>query len=99
MDHIRSLASQVTIPEGIVFRDLQGEAVILNLDTGVYFGLDPVGTRTWHLLRQHGTLQKVLEALLDEYDVTEARCREDLLDLVARMEEQGLVRVSHAPAP
>lgn len=90
-----TLASRVQIPHGIVFRDLQGELVLLNLNGGVYFGLDAVGTRIWHLLREHQSLQKVLNALLQEYAVTEAQCRQDLLGLVTRMLDKGLLEISH----
>jgi len=73
-----------------VFRDLQGELVLLNLTTGVYFGLDQVGTRIWHLLQEHRHLQSVLDRMVQEYEVAEARCREDLLKFVALGLEKGL---------
>ncbi len=94
-----SLTSSVSIPDGILFRELQGEGVILNLNTGVYFGLDPVGTRIWQLLQDARPLQQVLDALLQEYDVPEARCREDLLTLLAQMRDKGLIEVSDGTAP
>jgi len=88
-----TLASRIRINDDVVFHDLQGEAVILNLKTGVYFGLDPVGTRIWHLLQERPSLQAVLDALVEEYAVTQARCAEDLLRFAARLREQGLVEV------
>ena len=90
-----SLTLQVCIPDGVLSRDLQGELVILDLKTGVYFGLDPVGTRMWHLLQEHQFLQKVLDSLVDEYEVTEAVCANDLLGFVAKMLEKGLVEVNN----
>ncbi len=90
-----SLTSRVRIPDGVLSRDLQGELVILDLKTGVYFGLDPVGTRIWHLLQEHQFLQKVLDSLVDEYEVTEAVCAHDLLGFVAKMLERGLVEVNN----
>jgi hypothetical protein len=86
-------------PDGIVYRDLQGEAVLLNLNTGTYFGLDPVGTRIWNLLQEQRSLQQILDCLLQEYDVTEAQCREDLLNLIGQMQEKGLVEASNGKAP
>jgi hypothetical protein len=86
--------SRVRIPKDVVFRDLEGEIVILNLKTGVYFGLDPVGTRIWHLLQEHGALPKVLDSLLNEYDATHAQCASDLFDFVARLRENELIEVS-----
>lgn len=67
------LTSRLRIREDIVWRDLAGEVVILNLKSGYYYGLNPMGTAIWHLLQTHHSLEKVLNALLEEYEVTEAQ--------------------------
>ncbi len=87
-----SLSLQVKPSEDVVWRDLQGESVLLDLKSGVYFGLDTVGTRIWTLLQAQSDLQAVLEALLREYEVTEEICARDLLDLVSVLAEKGLVQ-------
>ena len=46
-----------------VCRDLDGEAVILDLSAGIYFGLNAVGTRMWQLIDRHGNLQIVFDEL------------------------------------
>lgn len=94
-----TLASRIRITEDVVFHDLQGEVVILNLKRGVYFGLDPVGTRMWHLLQEQRPLQKILEILVGEYDVTEGKCKDDLLGFVASLRAHGLVEVDREPPP
>jgi len=86
-----SLNSRVQIQDDILFQELQGEAVLLNLKTGVYLGLNPVGTRIWQLLQEDGALSRVMEIMLREYNVAEEALARDLLDLVGQMEEQGLV--------
>jgi len=86
-----SLDAQVTIPEGILFKDLSGETVLLNLNTGVYFGLDPIGTRIWQLLQNGQSLHQVLTYLLEEFDVNQARCEADLMQLVTSLCEHGLL--------
>jgi hypothetical protein len=68
-----TLPAALRISDAVVFRELDGEAVLLNLDSGVYFGLDEVGTRFWQLVEQHGRLEPVLTALFQEYDVTVGR--------------------------
>ena len=88
-----SLTSRVRINRDVLFQELQGEAVLLNLTTGVYMGLDKVGTRIWHLLEKNEVLSEVLNVMLQEYDVAEASCSADLIDLVSKMREQGLVTV------
>lgn len=88
-----SLKSAVRINDDVVFSDLKGEVVLLNLKTGIYFGLDPVGTRAWHLIQEHGRLEPVKDVMLQEYQVSEDRLGEDLQDLVTRLVENGLVEV------
>jgi len=88
-----SLASRVKINEEVLFQELQGEAVLLNLKSGVYLGLDSVGTRIWNLLQQHRVLQEVRDAMLQEYEVSADQCERDLLRLVGEMEQQGLAEV------
>lgn len=85
--------STVRINDDVIFNDLQGEVVLLNLKTGIYFGLDPVGTRAWHLIQEHGRLEPAKDAMLREYEVSEERLGEDLQDLVTRLVENGLVEV------
>lgn len=95
MKPVVSLTSRARIPDGIVFESLQDELVLLNLHTGVYFGLNAVGARMWELIRANQTtpLNKVLAAMVDEYDVRPDRCTADLLTLVARLEENRLLEI------
>lgn len=89
-----SLERRVTIGEDTVFRELDGEAVILQLDEGVYFGLDPVGTRLWRLIEAHGDLRPVFDAALAEFDVAPDVLERDLLQLVANLADKRLVVVT-----
>jgi hypothetical protein len=89
-----SLRHSITIAPDIVFREVDGEAVILNLDSGLYFGLDQVGTRIWQLIQQHGSLQKVFETMCEEFDVGSDTLERDLLGLMDELCAKGLVRAS-----
>jgi hypothetical protein len=92
MEH--SLRDSITVAPDVVFRELDGEAVILNLESGIYFGLDHVGTRIWQLIREHGALQKVFETMCDEYDVGSDTLERDLLQLVDELCAKRLARAS-----
>jgi hypothetical protein len=85
-----SIASIVVLSKDAIFRDLNGEAVILDLASGAYFGLNQVGTRIWQLIEQHGRLRTVLDELCSEYDVGPDELERDLLDLVSRLADAGL---------
>jgi hypothetical protein len=71
--------------------NLAGEEVVLNLQDGVYYGLNDVGARVWALLDTMGTPREICEALQAEYEIDRATLEADVLALLAEMEEGGLV--------
>jgi hypothetical protein len=81
----------VRISDDVVYRELAGESVLLNLTSGIYFGLDEVGTRIWDLLAEHRDSEKIIPMLIAEYDVDEAQLRRDVAGLIAQLSEQGLL--------
>ena len=81
------------MPENVMMRELDGESVILNLDSGYYFGLDEVGTRMWALLRDSESIQAAYEALLADYEVEPDSLQRDLVELVSKLVDNGLMRV------
>jgi hypothetical protein len=83
--------TRLAIPETVLFRDLEGEAVLLATESGRYFGLNEVGTRMWSLLQLHGEAEAVCRALLAEYDVPEERLREDVTRFVDNLVIRGLI--------
>lgn len=89
-----SLGDTFVISQDAVFRDLDGEAVILDLNAGTYFGLNEVGTRIWRLLAENGNLRAVFDALRAEYDATPDTLERDLLALVSRLVEARLGQVT-----
>lgn len=88
-----SLSTPLTVSEDQVSCDLAGEAVILNLKSGKYFGLNEVGARIWELLKEQRTPEAILGVLLEEYDVDSEQCQHDLVELLQQLTEQGLIYV------
>jgi hypothetical protein len=86
-----SAGTRLRISDGVVVRDLDGESVILDMDSGIYFGLDRIGTRVWQLIEQHGTLEEVVRIMQNEYDVDPQTLRADAEALVAALIEKRLV--------
>ena len=78
--------------------DLQGEAAILNLANGVYYGLDLIGAQVWTLLQQPRRVAEIRDAVLREYEVEPERWQSDLLALLERLQAEGLIEVRDDPA-
>lgn len=82
---------RLRVVDNVVFRNLAGESVLLNLDTGTYFGLDAVGTRLWNLVAEHGSTASAIQTLLAEYDVDEPRLKRDVETLIDQLLAKGLL--------
>ena len=82
------------IPDHVRFSPEGKEAVILNLKSKKYLELDEIGTRMFQLLFEHGCVSKIIAPLRDEYGFTEDQVREDLVDLLAELQEKGLAEIS-----
>jgi hypothetical protein len=93
-----SLDDTVTIRPDVVFKELSGEGVLLDLNSGTYFGLDETSTRLWQLICERGLLQCVFDDMLAEFDVDPERLQKDLLDFVADLTRRSLVSLSGVPA-
>ena len=85
--------TQVKASSDQVSCDLAGEAAILDLQNGIYYGLDPVGARIWELIQTPRNTQEVVSLLLDEYDVDAAQCQDDVLALLGQLSERGLISI------
>jgi len=85
---------QVRVANDVIFQQLEGEAVLLNTQTGTFFGLNPVGTRIWELLAEHGDLETVTRKFREEYDVTEDELLRHLSEFIEKLRCKGLVDVS-----
>jgi hypothetical protein len=92
---MQELSSQKAIaPENVLVRELSGEAVLLNLDSEMYFGLDEVGYRMWTLLTTCDCVNEAYQQLLSEYDVDSEQLWESLEALIAQCNEQGLLHLA-----
>src|SRR6185436_6548859 len=93
-----SLADIVTVNADVVFKELSGEGVLLDLASGMYFGLDETSTRLWQLINERGLLQRVFDDMLAEFDVEPDRLQQDLLNFVAELTRRNLVSLAGLPS-
>jgi hypothetical protein len=85
--------SRIAVSGDQISCDLAGEAVILNLKNGTYYGLDPVGASIWSLIQEPKTFAEIREALLGIYRVDGSELESDLQALLTQFSEQGLIDV------
>ena len=85
----------IASPETLV-SVIAGESVILNTKNEQYYGLDEVGTGMWTKLTTSASIQVAYEALLTEYEIDEDSLRKDLIELIEKLQVQGLIKVDES---
>jgi Coenzyme PQQ synthesis protein D (PqqD) len=79
--------------------DLAGEAAILEMKSGIYYGLNAVGARIWKLIQAPKMVREVCASILEEYDVEAERCEHDILALLEELVATGLVEIRNGTIP
>jgi hypothetical protein len=81
------------VPAHGLIRDMHGEAVLLNLETEIYFGLDATGTRMWELVTNSPTIETAYDTLVEEFEVKPEVLRHHLTELLGQLVQNGLLKV------
>lgn len=87
------LTDRLIASSDVVAREVGGETILLDLASGTYFGLDPVGARIWSLIEEAEsiTLSQVCDAIFEEFEVPREELVRDVLALAEKLTEQQLV--------
>jgi PqqD family protein of HPr-rel-A system len=75
----------------VVCADVNDEAVLLNVETGIYFGLDGLGAQIWKLIEEGANEEEILSRLLAEYEVTPEQLHGDLTEFLTQLDAHGLI--------
>lgn len=74
-----------------MFQELNGEAVLVHLEHGTCFALDPIGTRIWQLIGDESGVARIATVLAVEFDVAPETAEQDLLALIEELLARELV--------
>ncbi len=93
MSPIISDRSVVVATKNQVSCDLAGEAAILNIKSGVYYGLDKIGAEIWKLMQEPRAVGEIQHAITSEYEVEPNRCAQDVVALLEKLLAEGLIEL------
>ncbi len=88
--------NRAIVPPHVLIRHLDGESVLLNLESERYFGLDGTGTRMLELLTTSPNVNAAYEKLLEEFEVEPVLLRTHLSELLSNLVQNGLLNVEPA---
>ncbi len=88
------LSASVVVPQHVVHREFAMETVVLNLQSGMYHGLNPTGARMLHALERSPTVGDAAAGLAVEYGIGQQQIEDDLCDLCSQLLERGLLELN-----
>lgn len=89
-------SSSIVVSDDVVSCDLDGEAAILNIESGIYFGLDPIGSKIWNSIQNPCKISNLVNMIMSEFDVEEEKCENDVIELINELIENGLAKVNES---
>jgi len=88
-----SINSRVVATSGHVSCELEGEAVILNLEDSVYYGLNETGLAIWGLIREPAFVWEIRDEMVRQFQVEPDSCEKDLLNLLRQLKDSSLLQI------
>lgn len=93
------LTSILVAKKELLCCELGDGAVILDLDSGIYYGLDPVGTYVWAQIQEPKVMTDLIADLRDAYAVDPTQCEQDLRKFLVTMIERNLIELRNGSTP
>lgn len=91
-----SLQHTVAINPEILNSQIDDETVLLNIEFGKYFGLDPIASVVWSKLKNATQVSGLIQNLVEEYNVSLTECEQDTLKLLQEMLDSQLIKIQHS---
>ena len=85
------LETRLTVPPQVMSRLVGEETVLLDLESGMYFGLDSVGKLIWQAVSDGKSLAEAVDSIVAEYDVDEEQAQSDVIEFAGKLVERGLL--------
>ncbi len=98
MDQTTSTA-ELAIASGVREVTSEDGAVLLDVEQGICFSLNPVGLKIWELLKKGCSLEQIADALGQEFPVSRPQLVSDAREFIAALEEKQLVRRPNQATP
>lgn len=88
------ISSIVSQKRGLDTTDLDGEAVMMDMDKGKYYNFNSVGSRIWELIEKPISVEEIIAQLLKEFDIDENKCKASVINFINRLNENELITIA-----
>lgn len=93
-----SASTIVARKRGLIESEIDREIVALDIESGVCYGLNGIGSRIWRLLANPLSISQICSTLISEYEVAPDTCERDVVSLIQHLLEEDLVTTDTSPS-
>jgi hypothetical protein len=88
-----TLDAKVVVSQNQISAELNDEVIVLNLQSGIYFGLTDVAARIWSLMQQPVTCAEIAATIFEEFEMEQSQIEADVMSFIHKMKDLELVDV------
>jgi len=81
----------------IITNEIDDEILMMSIEDGKYYGLNPVGSEIWKLIEEPKTLEEVIPALMEIFEIDEDSCRKESLEFIESMIKNNIILAEASP--
>ena len=85
------MTGMLRVADGVIYKQVGDELVLLDFERGIYYGLDTIGARIWQVIADEKPVDGLVAELLEEYDVERETLEKDVARLLEELREKGLL--------
>jgi len=86
-----TLDTLISRADGFTTAPVQNELMMLNVEQGAYYSLDPIAAEIWNMLENPASVGSIIEQLLKRYDATPEQCQADVLAFLEELHGNGMI--------
>ncbi|MGG6310581.1 lasso peptide biosynthesis PqqD family chaperone [Paenibacillus macerans] len=96
MNDLMAKGNTIFQRSGYLVSDMDGDKVMMGINTGKYYNLGKVGGRIWELVSTPVTVTQLVDALASEYDIDRELCEEQVISFLTRLSQENLIHIEEA---
>ncbi|MBN2406164.1 MAG: PqqD family protein [Elusimicrobia bacterium] len=83
---------KITKNPDVTWREVDGEAVLLNLENDYYYSMNEIGTKIWAMLNKGKTQKQIIAAIMEEFDADKKQVELDIKQFIKDMKKEDIIR-------
>lgn len=89
-----NLQSVISRSEDYLSNEIDGEIVMMNIETGAYVSLNPTGKSIWDLLNEPTSIDVIINSLIEEYNISKEACENDIKPFIQKLIDQKIININ-----